>query len=143
MDRLGIYEFLADNPFLIFTETGAPRTAILMAGFSPQSLSYQSTAQRFANRRLRLQADVGQLLATGVVQVVVEDRRVGYELTDRGAAATRELRSLYAHGYRESARRVFKRLKGKSDTALERDLREWLRAEPFLLDLLHDDQEPV
>jgi hypothetical protein len=140
LDRLAYYDFFAANPLLIFTEHGPERTELVLAGFDSRALSYQSSSQRFANRRSRLQHDLALLIAFGLARALNADRRLLHEITDDGAALAQRLASLYADAYRRSAALVIKRLRGLSDSHLDESARMWLRADTLLIDLY--DREP-
>lgn len=135
VERLATYDFFADNPLLVFGPGTPERTSALIAGFDPQSLSYHSASQRFSNRRARLQHDLAQLLARGLVRAHPEGKRVVYELTDSGHELAAEFSSVYAQGYRVSARLVTKALNRLSAKALRERTASMLRAEAFLVDL--------
>lgn len=135
IDRLGFYDFFAANPFLIVEKDHREGRALQMAGFEYENLDYQSSSQRFSNRRARLQHDLALLTAYGLLSVAPVDGRVGYGLTELGKAASAKFSALYAHAYRESARVVIRRLKGLSDTKLRADARSWLAADDLMIDL--------
>ena len=140
VERLGLYDFLADNPFLMFGEDAPQRRTLLLSGFNSRNLSYQSAAQRFANRRARLQHDLSLLLARDTVMARQRERRITYLPTEQGRQLAGELRSLYARAYRTSVELVARELNRLSDTALQREARRWLRADTLLIDLY--DTEP-
>jgi hypothetical protein len=135
VERLATYDFFADNPLLVFAPGTPERTSALLAGFDPQSLSYSSASQRFTNRRARLQNDLALLLARGLVRARTEGKRVVYELTDTGHPLAAEFSSVYAQGYRVSARLVTKALNRLGPKALRDHTARMLRAEAFLVDL--------
>jgi hypothetical protein len=135
LERLGYYDFFADNPFLILNENDPERRTLQLAGFSPRTLSYNSSAQRFTNRRARLQHDLALLTARSLVKVGAEGRHVTFSATDDGRLLALELHSLYAEAFRASAAIVVHRLKKLSDKALNAKAQEWLRAQSFLVDL--------
>ncbi len=66
LERLSFYDFFSANPFLVPIEE-ATRIALASAGFDVTNLSYQSSSQRFANNRARLQFDLAMLLARDLV----------------------------------------------------------------------------
>ncbi len=135
IERLALYDFFAANPFLIFDQEDADRQDIILAGFNANSLSYNSSAQRFTNRRARLQHDLTLLIAYGLVAAETVQSRVAYRVTERGSAIAKELRALYAVAYRESASIVIRRLNKLSDKRLREQARRWLQAEGFLIDI--------
>ncbi|HEU4976299.1 MAG TPA: ABC-three component system middle component 2 [Baekduia sp.] len=138
LDRLAYYDFFADAPFLVFGDDTAQRRQLVLAGFSKTNLSYHSAAQRFANRRARLQHDLSLLAARGLIAPRQASGRVTWVTTDDGTRVAGQLRSMYALAFRESAALVVTKLNKLSDGALERDARRWLKAEPFLIDLVLD-----
>jgi hypothetical protein len=138
LERLGYYDFFADNPFLIFNSDSVERSQLLLAGFTETNLSYNSAAQRFTNRRARLQHDLGLLVARGLTSVEPQGRHIAFALLARGSDLASELRSFYARGYRVSAELVGRALNKLSDAALADQAKEWLRAEPFMIDLYEE-----
>jgi hypothetical protein len=135
IERLGFYDFFADTPFLVFGDGAPQRRTLLLAGFSTRNLSYQSSAQRFANRRARLQHDLTLLVARNAVVVSQRDRKITYGLADIGRELASGMSSLYATGYRTSAQLVARELNRLSDGALQEAARAWLRADTLLIDL--------
>lgn len=135
LERLGYYDFFTDNPFLVLEDEPKLRTRLLLAGFSERSLSYNSAAQRFTNRRARLQHDLALLVARALVHVVPSDRHITFALTEDGRRSASELQTFYARGLRASAEIVVRKLNRLGDRKLPERAREWLRAEPFLIDL--------
>jgi hypothetical protein len=135
VERISLYDFFADNPFLIFGRSTDEHETLVLAGFTSRNLSYQSSAQRFSSRRQRLQHDLATLIAYGFVSATTEARRVVYGLTDVGREHATSLRSLYAQSYRSSAELVGRTLNKLSDRRLQEQTREWLRAEELLIDL--------
>lgn len=139
VDRLGYYEFFADNPFMIIGDDNRAdqdRIALEMAGFSPVQLSYASSGQRFASRRQRLQHDLSLLVSRDLVRI--EDG--GFTVTAIGEELSSKLNSVYADAYRTSARMVLRRLASMSNKALEESSRRWLGESWLLIDLLDDIQ---
>ena len=139
VERISLYDFFADNPFLIFGRDTAEHETLVLAGFDSRNLSYQSSAQRFSSRRERLQHDLATLIAYGLASATTEARRVVYSLTDSGGGRAASLGSLYAQAYRSSAALVIRALNKLSDRALQVQTRTWLRADELLIDLF----EPV
>jgi hypothetical protein len=135
VERLSYYDFFAANPFALFAPGEEVANAILLAGFSSDDLSYQSSGHRFVTRRGRLQADLAFLVARALVSAGVGDRRVVYGLTDQGEETAAQFGSLYAHAYRASARHVLRYLDRLSDTALAKEARARLGATGRLIDL--------
>jgi hypothetical protein len=135
IERISLYDFFADNPFLVFRRDSAQHRALVLAGFDSRNLSYQSSAQRFSSRRERLQNDLAMLVAYQLVRAEPQARRVAYRLTDGGSLRAGELRSLYAQAYRRSAELVARELNRLSDRALQEQTRQWLQADELLIDL--------
>jgi len=142
LERLGFYDFFADNPFLVLERDDPERRTLQLAGFSPNTLSYNSSAQRFTNRRARLQHDLALLVAQSLVKVEADGRHVTFSATSSGRALAPQLRSLYAGAFRASASVVVRRLNKLSDKALTEHARDWLRAESFLVDLYGHGEHP-
>jgi hypothetical protein len=143
IERISLYDFFADNPFLIFGRDTDEHQTLVLAGFDSRNLSYQSSAQRFSSRRERLQHDLAVLLAYTLVSARAEARRVAYGLTDSGRERARGLRSLYAQGYRQSAELVGRELNRLSDRRLQERTREWLQADELLIDLFEPVSAPA
>lgn len=139
VERISLYDFFADNPFLIFGRETDEHETLVLAGFDSRNLSYQSSAQRFSSRRERLQHDLATLIAYGLAAATTEARRVVYSLTDSGRKRAASLRSLYAQAYRSSAALVSRALNKLSDRALQAQTRTWLRADELLIDMF----EPI
>lgn len=141
LERLSFYDFFAANPFLVPSDT-AMRARFSHAGFEASNLSYQSSSQRFANNRARLQFDLAVLTARGLVRPEVQDRRVTYRATQEGRDIADSFRSLYADAFRRSSDLIVERLRRVSDAALRRDAKTWLRAESLMIDLYDRDASP-
>jgi hypothetical protein len=135
IERISLYDFFADNPFLIFGRDTAQHRDLVLAGFDSRNLSYQSSAQRFSSRRERLQHDLAMLVAYGLLQAEPQARRVAYGLSATGLGGAGELRSLYALAYRRSAELIARELNKLSDRALQQQTREWLQAHELLVDI--------
>jgi hypothetical protein len=140
IERIGAYDFFADNPLLLFPEERDERKVLLLAGFDPDTFSYHSSSQRFANRRARMQHDLAHMLALGLVEPTVDASRVVYRLTGAGDALAVEFSSSYADGYRVSARLVVRELNRLSDRRLRDRITEVLEARPFVIDLYREPE---
>jgi hypothetical protein len=140
IERLGYYDFFVDNPFLVFEHDAPERIALQLAGFSERTLSYSSSAQRFNNRRERLRHDLALLLSKALIEVGNDQNHVVFSLSEAGGELGGNFSGLYARSYRESAALVIRKLNRISDKALGERSREWLRADPFLLDLYGEGQ---
>lgn len=139
LDRLGYYDFLAANPFVVVPATDVARDnrdrlKLKLAGFTEDQLSYASTGQRWVSRRRRLQHDLALLVAYGLVSL--DDAAI--TLTDRGIALATEMSTIYADAYRTSADVVVRRLAQLSDTRLRNSVQNWLGTSWLRLDLLDD-----
>jgi hypothetical protein len=141
VDRLGVYDFFAANPFAVTAgnerRDEEDRLALRLAGFTDRQLSYASTGQRFASRRRRLQHDLSLLLAYGLTVISSE----GYVLTPLGKAIAEGLTSVYADAYREAAQVVLRRLGRLTDQKLAEHVEKWLGQDWLLIDLLDDVAE--
>lgn len=135
VERLSYYDFFAANPFALFSSDETAAKEILLAGFTSNDLSYQSSGHRFVTRRGRLQSDIVFLVARALVSVTVDEHRVVYGLTQQGATTASGFASLYAHAYRTSALHVLTRLDRLSDAALIKEARARLEATGQLIDL--------
>ncbi len=136
VERLAYYDFFLANPMLIDSIDTVDRTALVMAGFDSRTIDHQSAAQRFANRRQRIRADIASLVAYGLVYPIVAGGLVKYELTELGVSSAAELRAAYADGLRRSISISLPTLRKLSDSSLRKSAQVWLRAERFGLDLI-------
>jgi hypothetical protein len=138
VDRLAFYDFFADSPWIVVS--GDRRTdiadarALKVAGFSQTQLSYASTGPRFASRRQRVQFDLAQLVAYGLVQA----EGVEYKVTTLGEECEMCMHSSYADAYRVSADIVLRRMAPLPLKRLQTTVEEWLGHSWLLLDLLED-----
>jgi hypothetical protein len=143
LDRLGYYEFFADNPHIVIAgdgrADGADTVALELAGFSKAQLAYASSGPRFVSRRRRLQHDLAQLVAYGLVEL----NSTGYVITEAGADIAGDFHSAYADAYRTSAEIVLRRLSTMSSKTLERNVEDWLGHSGLLLDLLDEVNDAV
>jgi hypothetical protein len=135
LERLSYYDFFSANPFALFDSDEPEARAIVLAGFTADDLSYQSSGHRFVTRRARLQMDLAYLLARGLVAVTGESRRVVHRITPAGAEVSAQLTSLYAQSFRVSSHQVLSRLDRLSDAALAGEARRRLEATGQLVDL--------
>ena len=125
LERLGCYDFLVANPMLVLVdETDLDRKRLLMAGFDGRALSYASPAHRFTTRRERLQHDLSQLVAYGLVQPVAE-KSILYQITATGSALAERFTAVYAGAYRLSAELLLRRLTKLSDKRLRESMATW------------------
>lgn len=143
LDRLGYYDFFADNPFIVLD--GSKKTdqddavTLEIAGFSRAQLAYASSGQRFASRRRRLQHDVAQLVALGLATI----DSGGYAITSQGSNVADGLRTAYADAYRKSSEIVLRRLYSMTGKGLESKVEIWLGHSSLLLDLLDEVTDAV
>ncbi|RFA06684.1 hypothetical protein B7R21_18980 [Subtercola boreus] len=138
VDRLAFYDFFADSPWVVVSGERridiADARALKVAGFSQTQLSYASTGPRFASRRQRVQFDLAQLVAYGLVS----SEGAEYEITELGQDREQRMYSSYADAYRVSAGIVLRRLSSLSLTRLQTSVEEWIGHSWLLLDLLDD-----
>lgn len=143
VDRLGIFDFLAANPYVAVSgdsdRDDDDRLALKIAGFSRHQLSYASTGPRFVSRRRRLQHDLSLLVAYGLISI----GSGGYRMTETGATVAHQMSTVYADAYRVSAEIVIRRLSKLSDRKLAEQMRGWLGQSWLLVDLLDDVAETV
>ena len=135
IERIAIYDFVADNPLLLFPEGEPQHDELLRAGFDPRSLSYHSASQRFANRRATLQDDLVQLLSLGLIAAARKSSTVSYVLTRRGDEVVTRLESSYADSYRASSRLISNKLNRIASTPLQARVGQFADARPFVIDL--------
>lgn len=140
IERIGVYDFFADNPLLLFGEDRVERRAVMLAGFDPNTFSYHSSSQRFANRRARMQHDLAHLLAFSLVAPSVDASRVVYGLTDAGEELAARFSSSYADAYRISARLIVRELNQLGDRKLRDRVTQVLEARPFVIDLYREPE---
>lgn len=143
IDRIAIYEFFSDNPWMII-EGERPldrrdRLAIEVAGFAIDQLAYSSVSFRYLSRRELIRDDMGFLLVRGLI-LVQHDQ---YRISSRGMMIAAQMHSSYAQAYRTSAGIVVRRLASRSNNALEKDVERWLGKSWLLLDLLEDVKDPL
>jgi hypothetical protein len=135
LERLGIFDFLAANPFLVVGEEEPEYRRLLLAGFSAKPLAYASPGHRFVTRRSRLQHDLAYLVAYGMCDVSAVGGERRYLLTELGIRSSRQLIALYAQAYRDAATMILRRIGKFSDSKLRQQLSAWLKTDPVLLDL--------
>ncbi len=140
LDRLTCYDFFAENPYLLFGQSDPARARLRLAGFVEGALSYSSPGQRFTTRQERVRGDLALLVAYGLVEGTIDKRSIKFHVTRRGAEIVSGLRSMYADGYRQSARLVYERLRQLSDVRLHATIRDLL--EPSLDHLVPTGHDP-
>jgi hypothetical protein len=141
LDRLGYVEFFAANPFLVWREDSSERSRLQLAGMNPKALSYQATAERYANRRVRLRSDLGALAAWGYLRTATVDGLLACELTEPGRSAAGGLQSLYADAYRLSVSLVLTKMRNVTNRRLGQLVQHWLQLADMRIDLLDTDFE--
>lgn len=139
LDRLTCYDFFAENPYLLFDAADPARARLRLAGFAEGALSYSSPGQRFTTRQERVGGDLALLVAYGLAEGTIHRKVVRYQVTQRGIEIVSGLRSMYADGYRQSARMVYERLRPLSDTRLHATVRNLL--EPSVDQLIEASQD--
>ncbi len=145
LHRLAVTDFVSANPFLVLERDDVAYRSLRLAGFTEHPLTYAAPGQRYATRRERLVRDLTLLVSYGLVRVAASaDGRRVFRVTDAGTELAEQLISVYADAYRASARLMLPRINRLNDTALQRELGRWLRADPVLFDLLDvDDTLPI
>lgn len=141
LHRLGVSDFAASNPLLIFDPSDLAYRRLRLAGFTDHPLSNAAPGQRYAIRRERLVADLTRLVSVGLIRMAAVDARRVFQITDRGVESAERLISVYADAYRASARLMLARISRLSDPRLQAELAKWLRADPVMFDLLGVDNE--
>ncbi|MFF3381331.1 ABC-three component system middle component 2 [Streptomyces sp. NPDC002680] len=127
LERIGYYDFLSANPFLV-VETGSREASLLrLAGFDPRTLSYASSGQRFTSRRERIQHDLSLLVAYGCCSASAEQGSLLYRITDHGCHLSSQLTTTYASSFSTAAEIVVGKLRRMSDTRLRKESATWLR----------------
>ncbi|MDQ8706655.1 hypothetical protein RCO28_29895 [Streptomyces sp. LHD-70] len=137
IERLGVLDFFAANPFLLVQPEEDEYRDLVLAGFSVKPLTYASPGHRFVTRRARLQSDLALLVAYGFVEPATGDGYRVFRITESGSDAAGQLSSIYALAYRESVEVIAKRLRKVADSKLPEFCRKWLNADPAMLDLLN------
>ncbi|MET7714835.1 ABC-three component system middle component 2 [Streptomyces sp. NPDC005407] len=127
LERIGYYDFLSANPFLVVPPEGREASLLRLAGFDPQVLSYASSSQRFTSRRERIQHDLALLIAYGCCHVRNRDAALTYAITPDGRALGARLTATYATSFSTAAAIVVRRLRKLSDKALRDQTVQWLR----------------
>ncbi|MGW3109687.1 ABC-three component system middle component 2 [Streptomyces sp. NPDC001100] len=135
IERLGVLDFFAANPFLVVQPDEPDYKHLVLAGFSVKPMSYASPGHRFVTRKNRIEHDLALLVAYGLVRISVEKGYRVCVLTSRGSEISEQLTSMYADAYRTSAEVVGKRLRKVPDSKLQEASSAWLNADPAMLDL--------
>ncbi|MEU1437259.1 ABC-three component system middle component 2 [Streptomyces sp. NPDC005775] len=127
LERIGYYDFLSANPFLVVDSDGREGNMLRLAGFDPQVLSYASSSQRFTSRRERIQHDLGLLVAYGCCEVHNRNGAFAYSISNRGRELGARFTATYAASFATAASIVVRRLRKLSDKALREQTARWLR----------------
>ncbi|WP_016828399.1 ABC-three component system middle component 2 [Streptomyces viridosporus] len=129
LERIGYYDFLSANPFLVVEPDSREASLLRLAGFDPQVLSYASSGQRFTSRRERIQHDLSLLVAYGCCTVKNEQGGLVYGITSAGRELTAHLTATYARSFTTAAEVVVGKLRRLSDARLRRETASWLRVD--------------
>ncbi|GHG00566.1 ABC-three component system middle component 2 [Streptomyces filamentosus] len=127
LERIGYYDFLSANPFLVIRSEDREANLLRLAGFDPQVLSYASSSQRFTSRRERIQHDLALLIAYGCCEVHNHKGALAYTISPRGHELGAQFTATYADSFSTAASIVVRRLHRLSDKALREQTARWLR----------------
>ncbi|MFJ3826607.1 hypothetical protein ACIPWI_01450 [Streptomyces sp. NPDC090046] len=137
LERLGVLDFFAANPFLVIEPNDPEYRDLVLAGFSVKPLTYASPGHRFVTRRSRLQNDLALLTAYGFATPDTDSGHRVYKISDAGQVAAGRLSSIYAQAYRVSVDVIANRIRKVAENKLSEFSREHLKADPAMLDLLN------
>ncbi|WP_234439303.1 MULTISPECIES: ABC-three component system middle component 2 [Streptomyces] len=129
LERIGYYDFLSANPFLVIRSEDREANLLRLAGFDPQVLSYASSSQRFTSRRERIQHDLALLIAYGCCEVHNHKGALAYTISPRGHELGAQFTATYAASFSTAASIVVRRLHRLSDKALREQTARWLRSD--------------
>jgi len=136
IERAAYYDFFSAQPFLVLGKGEKDiKFELLYEGFESTTIGYISSSQRFTNRREKLKHYLAGLLVRNLIQVNNVNSQLLYSITEEGKYVATQFKSLYTKAYKKSAGIIIKKLSKMSDKKLTDNAREWLRAEPFLIDL--------
>nr|WP_206439426.1 ABC-three component system middle component 2 [Streptomyces scabichelini] len=127
LERIGYYDFLSANPFLVVDPDSREASLLRLAGFDPRTLSYASSGQRFTSRRERIQHDLALLVAYGCCTASAQEGSLMYSITDGGRRLSSQLTTTYATSFSTAAEMIVRKLKRMSDTRLRKESASWLR----------------
>ncbi|WP_436522062.1 hypothetical protein [Actinoplanes sp. HUAS TT8] len=116
-ERLGLYDFFAAHPLLLFREGDPERLTLRLSGFDDRALGYSSAGQLLATAQQRLPGDLLLLVRWGLVAPRAAGR-IRYRLTGEGQAAAGRVDAAYAVSYLTAATAVVKRLRPLSGRRL-------------------------
>jgi hypothetical protein len=136
IERIAYYDFFSAQPFLVFGKGNEEiKLELLLQGFETNTLSYISSSQRFTNRRAKLKHYLAGLLMRDLITLKNIDGHLLYLITEKGKETALLFKSLYTSAYKRSAEIIISKLSRMSDTGLAQSAREWLKGEPFIIDL--------
>ena len=136
IERAAYYDFFSAQPFLVLGKDEKDiKFELLYEGFESTTIGYISSSQRFANRREKLKHYLAGLLTRDLIKVSNADGHLLYSITEEGKRVASQFKSLYTKAYRKSGRIITNKLSKMSNKKLAENAREWLKAEPFLIDL--------
>jgi hypothetical protein len=127
LERIGYYDFLSANPFLVVPSEGREASLLRLAGFDPQVLAYASSSQRFTSRRERIQHDLALLVAYGCCRVHNRKGSLAYSITETGQELCGQLTATYATSFSTAADIVVRQLRKLSDKRLREQTAQWIR----------------
>lgn len=127
LERIGYYDFLSANPFLVVPPEGRDASLLRLAGFDPQVLAYASSSQRFTSRRERIQHDLALLVAYGCCRIRNRDGSLTYSITEAGQDLGGRFTATYATSFTTAAGIVVRQLRKLSDKRLREQTARWLR----------------
>lgn len=135
IERVSYYDMFSDKPFLIFQDDEEAKIELLFHGFESKTLGYISSSQIFSSRREKLRHYIAGLICRNLISFKNIDRQIKYSITQEGKSVANCYKSLYVKAYKKSAELVIKKLSKISDTKLLQLSKDWLKAEPFTMDL--------
>jgi predicted transcriptional regulator len=136
IERIAYYDFFSAHPFLVIGKDETDlKLDLLYYGFESTTIGYISSSQRFSNRRERLKHFLAKLLMRDLIQLKNQDGLFLYSITEHGTTTSSQFKSLYMEAYKKSAAIIVSKLARLSDKKLSQNAREWLKAEPFIIDL--------
>lgn len=127
LERIGYYDFLSANPFLVVPIEGREASLLRLAGFDPQVLAYASSSQRFTSRRERIQHDLALLVAYGCCRVHNRNGSLAYSITGIGQELGGKFTATYATSFSAAADIVVRQLRKLSDKRLREQTAQWIR----------------
>jgi hypothetical protein len=136
IERIGYFDFFSAQPFLIFREDDEDtRLDLIYYGFESKTISYGSSSQRFENRREKLKQYLAGLIVRDLITIENIDGELVYSITETGKIVADMFNNFYDAAYQKSAKLIIGKLKNMSNKKISANAREWLKAEPFVIDL--------